>query len=40
MGGVPLSDRLGFTDAVPQLLRVPVLDALWGSSWELRACKR
>ncbi len=40
MGGVPLSDRLGFTDMVPQLLRVPVFDALWGSSWELRACKR
>jgi SAM-dependent methyltransferase len=39
MGGVPLSDRLGFTDLVPDLLRVPVLDALWGSSWELRARK-
>ncbi len=39
MGGVPLSNRLGFADAVPQLLRVPLFDALWGSSWELRARK-
>ena len=39
MGGVPLSDRLGFGEAVPHLLRVPVLDALWGASWELRARK-
>jgi SAM-dependent methyltransferase len=39
MGGVPLSDRLGFTDIVPQLLRVPLFDALWGASWELRARK-
>jgi SAM-dependent methyltransferase len=39
MGGVPLSDTLGFTDAVPHLLRVPLFDALWGSSWELRARK-
>ena len=39
MGGVPLSDRLGFMDLVPHLLRVPLFDALWGSSWELRARK-
>lgn len=39
MGGVPLSDRLGLTDFVPGLLRVPVFDALWGASWELRARK-
>ena len=39
MGGVPLSNRFGFIDLVPLLLRVPVLDALWGSSWELRARK-
>lgn len=37
MGGVPLSSRLGLIDVVPQLLRVPLFDALWGSSWELRA---
>jgi SAM-dependent methyltransferase len=37
MGGVPLSSRLGFIDAVPALLRVPLLDALWGASWELKA---
>lgn len=39
MGGVPLSDRLGVIDLVPHLLRVPMFDALWGSSWELRARK-
>ncbi len=39
MGGVPLSSRLGFLDAVPHLLRMPLFDALWGSSWELRARK-
>lgn len=37
MGGVPLSSRLGLIDLVPHLLRVPIFDALWGSSWELRA---
>ena len=37
MGGVPLSSRLGFIDLVPHLLRIPLFDALWGSSWELRA---
>jgi ubiquinone/menaquinone biosynthesis C-methylase UbiE len=39
MGGVPLSARLGLIDAVPLLLRFPPFDALWGSSWELRARK-
>lgn len=37
MGGVPLSARLGLIDYVPALLAVPIFDALWGSSWELRA---
>lgn len=37
MGGVPLSSRLGLIDAVPVILRMPLFDALWGSSWELRA---
>jgi len=37
MGPVPLSSRLGFIALVPALLRVPVFDALWGASWELRA---
>lgn len=40
MGGVPGSARLGFIDAVPTLLRVPVFDALWGASWELKAVRR
>jgi len=39
MGGVPGTGRLGLIDAVPALLRVPLFDALWGSSWELRARK-
>jgi SAM-dependent methyltransferase len=39
MGGVPLSDRLGFMHLVPILLRVPGLGALWASSWELQARK-
>lgn len=37
MGPVPLSTRLGLLDAVPSLLRVPPLDALWGASWEVQA---
>lgn len=37
MGPVPLSRRLGFLPLVPALLRVPLFDALWGASWELRA---
>jgi 2-polyprenyl-3-methyl-5-hydroxy-6-metoxy-1,4-benzoquinol methylase len=39
MGPVPLSSKLNFIDRVPDLLRVPVFDALWGASWELRARK-
>lgn len=39
MGGVPLSDRLGFTRLVPLLLRVPPLGMKWASSWEMRARK-
>jgi SAM-dependent methyltransferase len=39
MGGVPLSTRLNFVDAVPTLLRFPLFDLLWGSSWELLASK-
>jgi SAM-dependent methyltransferase len=39
MGPVPLSSRLNLIDRVPDLLRIPPLDALWGASWELRARK-
>jgi SAM-dependent methyltransferase len=39
MGPVPLSAKLNFIDRVPDLLRVPVFDAIWGASWELRARK-
>lgn len=39
MGPVPLSNRLGFIERVPGLLRIPPFDALWGASWELRARK-
>lgn len=39
MGGVPLSNRLGFIDAIPYLLRIPGLHHLWASSWELKAVK-
>lgn len=37
MGGVPLSNRLHLMRLVPYLLRLPVFDRLWASSWELRA---
>ncbi len=37
MGPVPMSTRLGLLDAVPSLLRIPPLDALWGASWEVQA---
>lgn len=40
MGGVPLSNRLGFMRFVPVLLRAPGLGALWASSWEIQARKR
>jgi SAM-dependent methyltransferase len=39
MGPVPLSSRLNLIDRVPDLLRIPPFDALWGASWELRARK-
>jgi SAM-dependent methyltransferase len=39
MGGVPLSTRLNFVDAVPLLLGFPLFDHWWGSSWELLAAK-
>jgi len=37
MGGVPLSDRLGFVWLIPTLLRIPVCNQLWASSWEIKA---
>ncbi len=37
MGPVPLSTRLGAIKHIPALLRVPLFDAWWGASWELRA---
>jgi SAM-dependent methyltransferase len=39
MGGVPLSRRLKFVWLVPHLLRLPIIDHLWTSSWELTAVK-
>jgi SAM-dependent methyltransferase len=39
MGGIPLSDRLGFMHYVPDLLRLPVIAQLWTSSWEMKAVK-
>jgi len=40
MGGIPLTTRFALVDAVPVLLRFPPFDALWTSSWELRAWAR
>jgi SAM-dependent methyltransferase len=37
MGGVPLSDRLGFMNLVPSIVRLPVARQLWLSSWEIVA---
>lgn len=37
MGGIPLTHRLHLMRLVPLLLRVPPLQSLWGSSWELEA---
>lgn len=37
MGGIPLSGRLGLVWLVPWLLRLPVCNQLWASSWELKA---
>lgn len=39
MGPVPGARRLGLVPVVPLLLRFPVFDWLWGSSWELVARK-
>jgi SAM-dependent methyltransferase len=40
MGGIPLTTRFDLVDRVPQLLRFPLFDAVWTSSWELRATPR
>jgi len=37
MGPLPLLARLGLIRAVPWLLRLPVLDQAWASSWEVLA---
>lgn len=37
MGGVPMMSRLGLIDAVPTLLRLPLVGHLWAVSWELLA---
>jgi SAM-dependent methyltransferase len=39
MGPVPGARRFGLVAAVPQLLRFPLFDFLWASSWELTARK-
>lgn len=39
MGGVPGSARLEAIHLVPTLLKIPVLDWVWTSSYELRAIK-
>jgi SAM-dependent methyltransferase len=39
MGPVPGARRLGLVPIVPHLLRVPIFDWLWASSWELIARK-
>lgn len=39
MGPLPLLARLGLIRAAPWALRVPVLDHLWGTSWEILARK-
>jgi SAM-dependent methyltransferase len=39
MGPVPGARRLGLVRLIPHLLRIPVLDWLWASSWELTARK-
>jgi len=40
MGGVPLTARFDLLDVVPKILRFQPFDALWTSSWELRATVR
>ena len=39
MGPLPLLARLGLMRAAPWLLRVPLLDQCWGTSWEVLARK-
>lgn len=39
MGGVPLSSRLRLTRLLPHLLRTPVLNQLYATSWEISAVK-
>jgi len=39
MGGVPLTGRLGLIRWVPWLLKFPLLDYLYGSSFEIKAYK-
>jgi SAM-dependent methyltransferase len=39
MGGVPLSNRLRMTRILPLLLRVPILNQLYATSWEITAVK-
>ena len=39
MGPLPLTARLGLIRAVPWLLRLPILDQVWATSWEVLARK-
>ena len=39
MGPAPLLARLGLIRATPWVLRIPVLDHFWGTSWEILARK-
>jgi len=39
MGPLPLLVRLGLTRAAPWLLRLPVLNQCWATSWEILALK-
>lgn len=40
MGPVPGARRLGLVPVLPHLLRFPLFDRLWASSWELTGRKR
>lgn len=39
MGPLPLLTRLGLIRTAPWLLRLPVLNQCWATSWEVLACK-
>jgi len=39
MGPLPLLARLGLIRTAPWLLRLPVLNQCWATSWEVLACK-